>query len=278
MESFVILTICLLFVFIVYSALTGIFTIENVILLIISTLTGVLICKNISHCDESDTAVDGNDVDDNDVDDNDVDDNDVDGNDVDGNAVDDTLTESYIPTRTESYDPISTESDPIQFHERNKLYDMTDADDGDFDEYSNKGYIPGYSDVYLYNKDGSDKFAKLAREPTEEGLIKYGPQEINAPYQLEDEYENEDEDILGQYFDGTNDINTMLTDIGSRGDNMSSQYHTRMQKRAKENTLNQIKKTSHAWDDIYSVGMDYNNDDREWWNVDNLYNPISNLN
>lgn len=249
MESFVILTICLLFIFIVYSALTGIFTIENIILLIISTLTGVLICKNINHCDENDNA-------------------------TDDNVADDTLIESYIPTRVES--------DPIQFHERNKLYDMTDADDGDFDEYSNKGYIPGYSDVYLYNKDGSDKFAKLAREPTEEGLIKYGPQEDNPLRQLEDEYEykdeNEHEDILGHYFDGTNDINTMLTDIGSRGDNISSQYHTRMQKRAKENTLNQIKKTSRAWDDIYSVGMDYNNDSREWWNVDNLYNPISKLN
>ena len=35
---------------------------------------------------------------------------------------------------------------------------------GDFDGIKNKGYIPGYSDINLYNKDGADPNADLSRE------------------------------------------------------------------------------------------------------------------
>lgn len=147
--------------------------------------------------------------------------------------------------------------------------------DTSFDDYGMKGYIPGYSDVYLYNKDNSDVFADLYRSPTEEGVFRYGkPREQQS---IVGAYTGDDDSLVvrngGALFNKPT-LNRMLEEpIGSRGDNYSAQYHAQQQKRAKENLVNQSRRTARGAESWYAKELNAN-ENREWWGQDNLYDRV----
>ncbi len=156
---------------------------------------------------------------------------------------------------------------------RHKLYDLAGSPH-DFDNYGSKGYIPGYTDEFLYNKDGSDLFADLYRGATEEGKLRWGQ---NKPDPATYDGYMGDGDPFGDEIDDDPLLNKMMRGIGGRADNHSAQMHGRMQMRSKENIINSVNSNRRAWEKWYGKEMDENEEKREWWTQDQLYNPIQRL-
>ena len=126
----------------------------------------------------------------------------------------------------------------------------------DFDTYKRQ-YIPGYSDIILYNKDGADPFASLSRGTTEAGLLKWG--DATEPLTAHN-----------RYGDKVSDKYTVAHGDGERGDNKSAYMNARLQKRAKEAQVNKLSFTRNTFNQIYGAGLK-NNEQRDWWDRDNMY-------
>lgn len=177
-----------------------------------------------------------------------------------------------------TYDPIMEEwgaeisRKEKDFDQGNALYTAIEGKT-DFDDYGAKGYIPGYSDVVLYNKDGADPFADLYRGATEEGRLRWG---VDKPKPAKIDMYYGDGDPMGSEFSQRPNLNRMLRGPGGRADNHAAQLHATQQRRAKENLINQSKfgkKNMAPW-----LEKEFQEqEEREWWNTDNLYNPIQKL-
>lgn len=170
-------------------------------------------------------------------------------------------------------DPTDTVFEKTQQEKDYSVYTVED-ELTDFDDYGQKGYIPGYSDVLLYNKDGSDPFADLYRGPTEEGKLKFGNYKNSIT-----SYDGftGDGDSYGTVFESQPTLNRMLREVGGRADNHAGQLSAKMQSRAKENMVNTTRNNRRAWDTWYGKELD-ENENRNWWGQDQLYHPISRLN
>lgn len=178
---------------------------------------------------------------------------------------------------TYSYDPIAEMHDASPIDDTQpKMFDTLYDDaggDSDFDNYTKKGYIPGYSDVYLYNKDGSDTFADLYRGATEEGRLRWGE---DKPKSFQYDAYTGSGDSTGVEFSDDPILNKLMRNVGGRGDNHAAQLHAQQQRRSEENRINTVLNNRTAWEHIYREELD-ENENREWWGQDNYYSPIQKL-
>ncbi len=144
---------------------------------------------------------------------------------------------------------MDSEESGLENFDDTRTYDFDDdivnlSKSSDFDGYKNKGYIPGYSDVGLYGKDGRPPFSSPLGV-TQRGLLMYGTK---------------------------SDFATMA----SRGDNIMAEYNQRLQGRSKENLIRQTRNGPRTVSP-YLLQELKSNEHREWWNQDNLYDRIQRL-
>ncbi len=153
------------------------------------------------------------------------------------------LLKQYSDEKMVGNNGLSSDNTPLSESEKEDL--LVDSvlnintSDTDFDGYKNKPYIPGYTDVGLYNKDGRPTFA-VPIGVTKSGLLR---------------------------FEGST--------LASRADNAMSHYNNRLQLRAKENIIRQTNRVKPYYDNL---NEELNaNEYREWWNQDNLYDRVGKL-
>lgn len=178
------------------------------------------------------------------------------------------------------YDPIAEMYD--YNINNNDSYFKSSIDDelygkSDFDNYTKKGYIPGYSDVALYCKDGRKPFSDPYGGATEEGRLRYG--EAMNYTDGAGGYDVRNGTYKSPFavdFSQTPTLNRMLNDTGSRGDNHSAQYNVRLQRRAKENMTRASRSGVRNWEPWLRKELE-GNENRNWWEQDNLYDTVGKL-
>lgn len=155
------------------------------------------------------------------------------------------------------YDPVAE-----KYNTSSNALNMLNSNDHDFDDYATKGYIPGYSDIYLYNKDGSNASANLHRNATEYGTLKWG---VKPKSDEDDKYNNID-DVDNIDLTIIPDLNNTI--YSSRADNRAANLSSSMQNRSKERILNVSQNNRQDLEKWFVDGFAYNDDKRVWWEQD----------
>jgi hypothetical protein len=140
----------------------------------------------------------------------------------------------------------------------------------DFDDYPRQ-YVPGYSDIHLYNKDGSDPFSPLYRDPSGDGMVRFGG---GLAPTIPPEYPESDAFDPKLMIDKPHLRMLMDSEDGCKADNLAGYNAVRMQQRSKESIINQVRKTRDSFDEMYREELD-DNEGRDWWGGDNLYKTRS---
>lgn len=162
----------------------------------------------------------------------------------------------------------------------------------DFDDYGEKGYIPGYSDISLYSKDGRSIYAPY-NEPTTIGMLQFGDkgERIKAQTATDKEYSamhnsytvdgglgtrhmpyRTDEDttfggIENYNIPNKDRLNAILNTEGSYYDNIDAKMQASKQLKVKQSIINGAKRNTAEMKEIYED--DLNMTSKEWWGQDN---------